>query len=222
MAVNFRGKTNKRLAMQQAADRANRRSGQGFQRSGESNGIEAAPIDSTLIGGICFDGGGIPGVTAIGIDGQVSGQVDVSDVTIVGVHTGIAVDDRSDDFRGEEKEAMKINVSGGSNITGDHAGISVPQGSTAEIDVKENSAIAGGTYGIEERDAVVAALRDVLPQDTPTDVIQDAIDAVRAAKDGTDDERKSAVQSSRLMEWIKDNGPDLVGVVIRAIAAASS
>lgn len=117
---------------------------------------------------------------------------------------------------------MKITVSGGSKVDGGHAGVSVANNSNAEIEVKENSVVTGGRYGVEERDAIVTALRGVLPDGTPTDAIQDAVDAVRAVKDGTDDDKKAAVQSSRLMEWIKGYGPDLVGVVIKAIAAASS
>ncbi|HDR8924549.1 TPA: hypothetical protein QDB26_001009 [Burkholderia vietnamiensis] len=117
---------------------------------------------------------------------------------------------------------MKINVDEGSKIDGGHAGVSVPNGSSAEINVKGASTISGGVIGVEERDAAVRELQAVLPAGTPSDAIVDALNAVKGAKDGSQEDMEKAVRASRLWEWIKEYGPDLIGLVVKTGAALAN
>ncbi|HDR8859874.1 TPA: hypothetical protein QDA74_001640 [Burkholderia territorii] len=116
---------------------------------------------------------------------------------------------------------MKITSHGNSKIHGKLAGVSVPEGSAAELQLHDESQISGDVYGVEERSAAVDQLRAALPAGTPADVIEDALSAVRNVKGGTDEEKASAVKQSRIWEWIKEYGPDVVGVIVKTASAVS-
>lgn len=117
---------------------------------------------------------------------------------------------------------MKVSISGESNVVGGHTGISVPTNSSTEIEISDKASVTGGVYGINERDATVDELKKFLPPETPHEAIQDALDAVRKINGGTQEEKEQAVRGSRLRDWIKEYGGDVVGLVVKAAQSMMS
>ncbi|WP_241301105.1 hypothetical protein [Burkholderia cenocepacia] len=157
--------------------------------------------------------------TLIGINANLPADIVLQDVGSHGAQRAISIDEANEDRRRDVRSNVKVTVSGGSSVVGGRSGVSVTQGSNAELEIKENSTVTGGIYGVEERDAVVERLKADLPADTPPAAIQDALDAVQAVKGGTHEEMEAAVRGSRLWEWIKEYGPDVLGLVVKAGAA---
>lgn len=206
MCVSSWDKMNKKEILQRAADLA--------------NGHTREPTIS--ISGIGFVGNG-KARSALGLAPGFSGTLELSDVGTSGVQHGVYVhDDPLNQLGVVRRVPMKINVDEGSKIDGGHAGVSVPNGSSAEINVKGASTISGGVIGVEERDAAVRELQAVLPAGTPSDAIVDALNAVKGAKDGSQEDMEKAVRASRLWEWIKEYGPDLIGLVVKTGAALAN
>ncbi|WP_124477203.1 hypothetical protein [Burkholderia cenocepacia] len=159
---------------------------------------------------------------AIAIEDGFPGGLTLDGVVSLGTRTVVSVETRGDGNTNNEERPMKVSVSGGSNVAGGHTGISVPNGSDAEIAVTDGSNVTGGVYGINERDAAIDELQKVLPHGIPKDAIEDAFDAVRRMKDGTHEQQETAVRESRLWEWIKEYGPDMVGLAAKTALALAS
>ncbi|WP_322089960.1 hypothetical protein [Burkholderia cenocepacia] len=170
---------------------------------------------SLTISGVGFIGGEDTR-TLIGIDANAPVDVILHDDGVKGAQRAISISETDDCRRVGGGPAMKVTISGGGNVVGGHSGVSVPQGSNAELEVKENSTVSGGIYGVEERDAALNELKAALPANTPPDAIRDAIDAVQAVRNGTKEEMEEAVRGSRLWEWIKEYGPDVLGLAVKA------
>ncbi|WP_155740855.1 hypothetical protein [Burkholderia territorii] len=170
-------------------------------------------------GGITIAGGQFSnnGKADIGIVGDV--ELEIRDTVCSDSPYGIFQESASHAHNGTN---MKITSHGNSKIHGKLAGVSVPEGSAAEIELHDASQISGDVYGVEERSATVEQLRAALPAGIPDDVIEDAVSAVRNVKEGTDEEKASAVKQSRIWEWIKEYGADVVGLIVKAASAASN
>ncbi|QND94714.1 hypothetical protein SY91_02124 [Burkholderia cenocepacia] len=207
--MNSRGKGIKQWILKRAADIANAKSRSRANRAG----VVIKDI------GIISDG---DAETAFYIEEGFPGGLELHNVVSRGTRSVVVVGQGSGDRKNDGESSMKVSISGESNVVGGHTGISVPNDSSTEIAIGDKASVSGGVYGINERDAIVDELKKILPPETPHEAIEDALDAVRKVKGGTQEEKEEAVRGSRLREWIKEYGGDVVGLVVKAAQSMMS
>jgi hypothetical protein len=159
---------------------------------------------------------------AFHIEEGFPGGLELHNVASQGTRSAVVVGRNGGDRKNDGESSMKVSISGDSTLVGGHSGISVPKDSSTEIAIRDRASVTGGVYGIHERDVVVDELKKAFPPETPRDAIEDALDAVRKVKDGTQEEMEAAVRGSRLREWIKEYGGDVVGLIVKAVQSMIS